>query len=923
MKKLILLASLSIPLMPATSHAGWFSNPAPSPLEEASVLNDSNNIKILIKNGADVNAVNKSGQTALHKAVEKGNKEAVQELLKNGANINARDKKGQTALHNAVKNGNKDIVKLLVDKGADLNITDIYGYTPLQYAVKAQNIELVNLLAPEQVTAVATDAAFPVAIPAVAAASGGGISGTTVAVTGAAAAGAAGVAAAAGGGGGGSGSGSSSSPSNPPSSPSSPPSSPPPSSSGACESSSFATSEYCAQYGLKNSNASKAYERGYTGAGVVVAVVDTGADYDNPDLAPNLLAGYDFVNNDNNADDDNTFSHGSHVSGVVAAVKNDSGVHGIAYGAKVLPVKVLNSSGGGFTDDVADGIVYATDNGADVINLSLGANIAMDDIKTAIKYSVDNGVLVVAAAGNSAGSEPTNPAGFASDNTINNASQTGALIAVGAVGSNNVIASFSNRCGSAKDWCMVAPGVNILSTVSGGYSILSGTSMADPHVSGAAAVLMQAFPHLSAHDVAEILLTTATDLGASGVDSIYGHGLLNLDKATDPVGSTSVPTGNNVNGGSLSLSGASINASAAFGDAFTASDVKLGILDDYNRLYKTSIAGFVEKYQLSFLDKNFRDYGFNRLVANKSALNDNSYIAFDSEVVHESDSPEEENDTKNKALFSFGNEDKELSMSYGITADNAIAIANNINQDAYLSTAAFKNPFLGFAEESFNSISRFKLDKFTIGFTSFLGNEENGNNSMGFAENVAYKFSDKFSLGFNFGIVSEDNAFLSGNSSGALAIGDKANTVFYGLDSRYNIIKDIDLFASFTGGVTTIKENGASVFDEISKINTSSFYAGAKYKNLSFVISQPLRAENGYAALNVAESRDINGNLSLNRQTINLSPSGREIDFETSYQLDFGSNSGLNLGAMYRTEPDHIKNNPNDLLLLMRFKYSY
>ncbi|MEJ2558050.1 MAG: S8 family serine peptidase, partial [Anaerolineae bacterium] len=158
---------------------------------------------------------------------------------------------------------------------------------------------------------------------------------------------------------------------------------------------------YGSQWGLPQIKAPAAWDITTGGSDVTIAVVDTGIDLSHPDLSclGKLASGWDFVNNDATPDDD--YGHGSHVAGIAAACTNNGiGVAGVAWGARLMPVKVLNGSGGGTYEDVAIGITYAADHGADIVNLSLGGIDESSALADAVQYAYDHGVLVVVAAGN-------------------------------------------------------------------------------------------------------------------------------------------------------------------------------------------------------------------------------------------------------------------------------------------------------------------------------------------------------------------------------------------------------------------------------------------------------------------------------------------------------------------------------------------
>lgn len=247
-----------------------------------------------------------------------------------------------------------------------------------------------------------------------------------------------------------------------------------------------------------------------TGSSIKIAVIDTGVELTHSDLSANLVTGYDFVNNDTNPSDDN--GHGTHVSGIIASTQNSAGNIGAAYQAKIMPVKVLNNQGYGYLSDVAKGIYYATDNGARIINMSLGSSSDSLTLKNAINYAASKGVIMVAAAGNEGGSSCQYPAAYSS------------VICVGATDTSNKLASFSNMGAE-----LSAPGVSNYSTYIGNtYRYMSGTSMATPHVAGAAAVVASFCTTCTNAEIRTVLKNTAVDLGTTGYDSVFGYGLVDL-----------------------------------------------------------------------------------------------------------------------------------------------------------------------------------------------------------------------------------------------------------------------------------------------------------------------------------------------------------------------------------------------------------
>jgi subtilisin family serine protease len=258
------------------------------------------------------------------------------------------------------------------------------------------------------------------------------------------------------------------------------------------------------------------------GGGIKVAIIDTGIDHDHPDLHANCIGGIDYVNDDNDPMDDN--GHGTHCAGIIGAMDNDIGVIGVAPEASLCGVKVLDSGGRGSYSDVIAGIEWSVNNGMQVISMSLGGDSHSQALQDACDAAYDNGVLLVAAAGND---------GWWRD-SVDYPARYDSVIAVAATDSNDNRPYWSSQ-GPAVE--LAAPGVSIHSTYWNNiYATKSGTSMACPHVTGAAALVMASDPPLSNVAVRERLQTTADDLGAPGRDALYGFGLVDAAEAAPPSG---------------------------------------------------------------------------------------------------------------------------------------------------------------------------------------------------------------------------------------------------------------------------------------------------------------------------------------------------------------------------------------------------
>ena len=305
-------------------------------------------------------------------------------------------------------------------------------------------------------------------------------------------------------------------------------------------------------YGLTITDSPAAWDVQTGSKSVIVGVIDTGVDWDHQDLAGNMwtnpgesgananngidddnngfiddFRGWDFANDDNNPNDDN--DHGSHVSGTIGAVGNNNiGVVGVNWEVSIMPLKFLSSSGSGTLDDAIECIIYGVNNGAKILSNSWGGGGRAQSLEDAIQFANDNDVLFVAAAGNDSNdndSFPSYPANYEVPNVISVAAST----------SSDNLASFSNRGRNTVH--LAAPGQDIRSTTKGNtYNTFSGTSMATPHVSGAAALIWAQFPGLSMPQI-KIRLLGGVDRVSSFNNTTSTGGRLNVNNSlsTNPI----------------------------------------------------------------------------------------------------------------------------------------------------------------------------------------------------------------------------------------------------------------------------------------------------------------------------------------------------------------------------------------------------
>ena len=282
------------------------------------------------------------------------------------------------------------------------------------------------------------------------------------------------------------------------------------------------------QWGMVKVQAPEAWDVTTGSPSINIAILDTGVDLDHPDLASKIISNIKFSDS---ATTDDVYGHGTHVAGIAAAITNNGvGVVGLGYSLTLMNVKVLSDTGAGAYSWIASGIVWAADNGAEVINLSLGGSSASSTLEDAINYAWGKGVIIVAAAGNNGDTAPFYPAYYTN------------CIAVAATDANDAKASWSNY----GEWVDVAaPGMNIYSTLKdNGYGYKSGTSMASPHVAGLAGLVFTMVADSNGNgflndEVRSQIQTTCDNIGLSGI----GTGRINACRAVQTATATGTIAG--------------------------------------------------------------------------------------------------------------------------------------------------------------------------------------------------------------------------------------------------------------------------------------------------------------------------------------------------------------------------------------------
>jgi subtilisin family serine protease len=654
--------------------------------------------------------------------------------------------------------------------------------------------------------------------------------------------------------------------------------------------------EYNAQYGLSVVKAKKAYQRGYTGKGVVVALIDTGVDTSHPEFAGRIAAGggYDFVNNRQGMPDaDELNPHGTEVAGVLGANRNFHGMHGVAYDVTIDPLRVFDEDGNAIANFVG-AINYAVSHGDDIINGSYGPDTAWHQYSESVGHqviigadllegaayvnAVQQGAILIFPAGNDyltapeIASNPTGP-GFlpfirpsnknitdaelgayrdVNGNVINadfSGMEAATIVVVGTDANGNIL-DYSNRCGVAKNWCMAAPADSVFTTAPNGqYTTVDGTSFAAPHVAGAAAILKQAFPSLTNAQIVDLLLTTATDLGTPGVDVIYGHGLLNLDAATAPQGNSQVQTAGYIGGSSASLKNTSLVFGPAFGlqaSAFLASK-DLAFFDAYDRAYTTSLNGIV-RASLSGFDTDDAVFNYGEPEEREEyKLDDNLKVGFvmdgnGSSTRLTPDAPRDQKDSsinlKSFALNSSVTESTSASVHYkdSVALTVGFSEADRGRVDQAINKQNLKNPYASLADNGYATIVETEGLGGKVRVAGFFGREgtdENAGRIFGGQAEANYGIGTQSTVSLSFGSVTEDGYVLGSKGEGAFAFGSGTTTMYSGIGASFQLNADTTLRGTAYVGYTNPSLSDNSLITDMSSMITTAFAAAIERKNLN------------------------------------------------------------------------------------------
>ena len=654
------------------------------------------------------------------------------------------------------------------------------------------------------------------------------------------------------------------------------------------------TTEYNSSTGLDMINAADAYAKGWTGEGAVLGVIDTWQDKDHPDFNGKYQWYKDYVRNENTVSNSGSqHSHGTHVAGIVAAEKNGTGTHGVAYNADLVGANVDYHGNGMINKGLAQQALHdmaklksPTANGGEEMNIiavnmsfntpqlfydSNGSTVTQladgtynaTEITTRIlnngygdsqywKVATDNDIILVNSAGNYGFNHAGDPGIWAVEEDSNgNLVLGGKMVIVGSWDGTGVagnkaghvclnINTVNNTCNDThriSDFYILAPGQAINSTLptNGGSATgtMSGTSMAAPHVTGALGVIHQMWPYMAGDNLVKLVMNTADKNLPNYNVNIHGQGLLDLDEATKPQGAIGLATSGRVDHPTVRLNNTYYSTGTSLPSSLT--NLKIMVLDDYDRNY-------------------YMDIGSSFVVTDKRKFSDVQMLVND----------------KNSFL-------PHQQMYGSFTQGGQYDLAKNYN------------------------------------FGFYTG--ENGNGDYSINVGKDFYINNKFKVQTNIGHMSEQETWLGNASDGVLAVGDNNATTSAGIGVSYQLGNNV-LSLDYSKGNTDVNTVDGSLIKSFSDVQTESYRLAYEihkdtHTTFGWSFSLPSHVTSGSMDLEVAESVNLDGTINYTNINSDLTQSTKEknIGFYYSKKAENTLDAGINFTAEYRMDKSGVANN--------------
>lgn len=673
-----------------------------------------------------------------------------------------------------------------------------------------------------------------------------------------------------------------------------------------------------------------AYDRGFSGQGVTIGVIDSGIDLQSIEFDDRISpASRDFGGN---ASADDVGGHGTAVAFTAAGRRNGVGTHGAAPQATVLALRTDEPGSCAGEDGcqhpdfaIANAIDHAVANGARVINISLGGSPMGGQLTAAVSRATAAGLVLVISAGNDS---EVNPDQFAMVATTTAA--RGQVIIAGSVGTGDVISDFSNRAGTGQQVYLAAVGERVRAPDENAQPFLwTGTSFSAPQISGAVALLAQAFPNLSGAQIVQLLYASARDAGASGIDAVYGRGILDLVRAFQPQGTISnASTGQALSAGSNGVLG------AAMGDAGQGA---LGavVLDGFDRAYAVDLSQSIARARptprlvralegrqvtqggalgpasiaLTVTAGRERSQVERLQLANTDAVSARTLAGYVAQRLGDADT----------MALGFGQAGTSLGALLEGRAEPAFLVAGDPTRSAGFDAA----PDVAFAWRRMSGPMGVTA---SVEHGDALSRRTNALASL--RDPWARGAYDRVSLGMDrrwggFGLsltgswMRESETMLGARFSPGLGAAN-ATSWFADVRASGKLGSGWRLSGSARRGWTLAHTRGG--VEGGGTIRTSGYAIDVTHEGgFGMRVSQPLRVEGGDLGILLASDYDYaSGVTARSLQRINLTPEGREIATEARYGRRLG-NGWIDANLFWRRDPGHFEQLPDDVGAALRF----
>lgn len=654
--------------------------------------------------------------------------------------------------------------------------------------------------------------------------------------------------------------------------------------------------------------------------------------------------------------DDN--GHGTFVTSEILG--NASSFVGIDPQANAIAVKVLAANGSGYVSNVANGINYAANQGAKVLNLSM-TFVPTGGLLGAINNAAAKGAVIVFAGGNDGGLFQNGARiGGLTDKAIQN------LVLMGSISSSKTISYFSTKPGSggfistsgkfysfASRW-MMADGENLYGASNyhdnTGYdylTMMSGTSMSAPQAAGVAGLLAARWPFLITNGtVAQIMLASTQDLGTSGVDSTFGSGLMRADQAFNPIGTMSIP----VNGTYIPVSQAELMANGKVNTAAVKAALAKGVAyDTYKRDFKTNLSAAVSSSSSSSSvtsvvtgrtasgggtsGRSFTDLGDGSwMTASFSDSGANSVQP--SAGMNRGGFTEDPRMSTSQWSAGFYSEGTYMGAGHGMSQGGAYSF-NDARWNG--TTAFFDTPMagagslLGLGEAGTYASGGFQIsDSERVSFGVIMGRDDlqtmlmgNEISSQGFAVGYTRDFDKDLSVSATASFLNEKNALLGAPSAGYLRVGQDAKSMGFGISANYNMGDGLQLGLDATAASTNPADNPDSLIAHTSRLTSVGFGAALRKENLTghndtltASITSPLHVISGSADVNVPTGADPNTGAPIySHDKASLAATGMEVDFGVGYTRPLAENAKASFALEFRNDADNVPGQTDEAVM--------